>query len=308
MTCFNPRSAYESKDPYDMRIKFSARCDGADLSKPIQVSCGKCIGCLKTKRLNWAIRCMNEASSHTRNCVLNLTFNDKNLPENRSLSQDFIVKFIKKLRDNLYPNKIRYFVAGEYGKQRNRPHYHMLVFGYDFMDKYLWLINDHGTRQYRSNHLEQIWTYGYSTIGEVNMGSCQYIAGYLYKKLHHTEEQENNKYYELTDPNTGQIYNVMFEFATMSRNPGIGNDWYYRIGHKDCKKDYLVNNGHKIGVPRYYRELMKITDNKTYERNKRKRRLDMEKRKKFSKKELQMMEKCEKHNATLFERKGALNA
>lgn len=308
MTCYHPINAYESKDPYDMRIKFSPRQEGADISKPIQVSCGKCIGCLKTKRLNWAVRCMHEASSHSRNCVLNLTFNDEHLPENRSLSKEMMQKWIHKLRDALYPQRFRYFLAGEYGSMHNRPHYHMLVFGYDFIDKKLWSVSKHGTRQYRSDKLETLWTYGFSTIGEVNLGSCQYIAGYLYKKLHHSEEEANNKFYEIVDPNTGEIHEVIFEFATMSRNPGIGNDWFYRVGHKDCKKDYIYNNGHKIGVPRYYRELMKITDNKTYDRNKRKRRLDMERRKKLTDKELKQMEYYEQQKLKTLSKKGVLNA
>jgi hypothetical protein len=56
------------------------------------------------------------------------------LPADGSLDVSHFQKFMKRLRDRIKPLKIRFFHCGEYGDLTRRPHYHALIFGYDFPD------------------------------------------------------------------------------------------------------------------------------------------------------------------------------
>ena len=44
-----------------------------------------------------------------------------------------VQKFLKRLR-KAYKSKLRYFIAGEYGEQTARPHYHMILYGWQPTD------------------------------------------------------------------------------------------------------------------------------------------------------------------------------
>ena len=79
---------------------------------------------------------MHEASLHERNCFLTLTFDDLHLPASGSVNVRDVQLFLKRFRKALtYRNmKIRFFACGEYGDKNLRPHYHLIIFGYDFAD------------------------------------------------------------------------------------------------------------------------------------------------------------------------------
>lgn len=283
-----------SADPTDKRIKFKPK-DGY-IDKPINVPCGKCIGCKKRKSNDWAIRCMHEADIHAKNCVVTLTYDDKHLPLDRSVKKGEVSYFLKQLRKKIAPKRCRFFACGEYGDKNHRPHYHIMLFGYDFPDKMFCGKSDKGSMQYRSEFLEKIWVKGYSSIGDLTYSSARYIAGYLQKKLD-IHELNDEKY--IIWPNYN--YAVSLEFCLMSRRPGIGSYWYEKF-ESDCKKDYLIIDGVKTGVPKYYRDKMKITDEKTYEKNRIERRAHKQNT-------YEENEREEKFNLELTKlRQGALNA
>lgn len=180
-------------------------------------------------------------------CFLTLTYNKENLPENNSVSLREVQLFIKRLRKKISPIKIKFFACGEYGNKKtknNRPHYHIIIMGYDFIDKKYFKHSNSGEILYRSEILEKLWTKGYSSIGEVTFKSAAYVARYTLKKT------KDKKGYEHVDTETGEIKNLAPEFLTMSG--GIGEKWYKKY-KGDTDKDYLLNeNMYKVKVPRYY--------------------------------------------------------
>ena len=79
---------------------------------PIDVPCGQCLGCRLEKSKEWAIRVMNEVRMNEISCFLTLTYNDENLPKGGTLVKKDLQDFWKRLRDRLYPEKLRYSACG----------------------------------------------------------------------------------------------------------------------------------------------------------------------------------------------------
>lgn len=201
--------------------------------KGMQVACGKCIEC-KVKRSNeWAFRIVHECSKYKNNCMVTLTYNDENLPLNGTLVKSDLQKFVKRLRRHIEPLKVRYFACGEYGSKGLRPHYHIILFGFDFEDKFFFKKDKKGSLLYRSPTLEKLWSFGFSSIGEVNLDTAKYCAVYLQKPL-----KDKSK---------------INQFTLMSRNPGIG-----LIDDKYLVSDKVYIDGKYIPTPRYYLDKLSI--------------------------------------------------
>lgn len=191
---------------------------------------------------------------HDESCFITLTFNQANLESRTnpmSLDVTEYQRFMKRLRKR-YGKNIRFFHCGEYGDKNKRPHYHAIIFGMDFEDKVLWSNRD-GNKLYTSAQLEQLWPYGFSTIGDVTFQSAAYVARYIMKK-HKGEGAEDH--YTRWCPETGEGTVVAPEYCTMSRKPGIGYEWLKKYKADVYPHDYVVINEHKVKPPRYYDTLL----------------------------------------------------
>ena len=214
----------------------------------LKVPCGQCRGCRLRKSAEWATRCMHEATLHTDNCFITLTYNDDNLPHDFSLDVTHFQKFMKRLRFHFAPKRIRFFHCGEYGDKFGRPHYHAIIFGLDFDDKVFWTTNN-GFPLYRSKTLDELWPYGFSSIGAVTFESAAYVARYNMKKVNGKKAKEH---YEWIHPITGQIFDRKPEYITMSRRPGIASDWFDRYYNDVYPHDRVIVNGRPLRPPRFY--------------------------------------------------------
>lgn len=243
----------------------------------MQVPCGNCIGCRAARSKEWAIRCMHEASLHDKNCFITLTYNEENLPLYGTLVKAHFQKFMKRLRKANPTKKIRYYMCGEYGDdngQLGRPHFHALLFGFDFQNKYLWEEKD-GKKYYRSKTLEKLWTKGFSNITDVNFKTAAYVARYVMKKIN--GEQAENHYLKV-DKYTGELHPVIPEYNSMSLKPGIAKDWYEQFKSDVFPHDYVVLDGQKQKTPRYYINQLKMEDQETHDKIKLERKKIAKKR------------------------------
>lgn len=195
---------------------------------------------------------------HDASSFLTLTYSDEHLPENYSVSVRTLQLFFKRLRKAL-SGKIRYFACGEYGGQRLRPHYHAIIFGFEFPDKQLWRKTSAGYLTYRSALLDKTWGLGHAEIGTVTVESAGYVARYVTKKL---SGDGAVNYYERMHPGTGEIWKVAPEFAVMSSKPGIGRSWYDQYSGDAFPSDFVTVNGDKRSVPRYYKKLLAASDDR----------------------------------------------
>ena len=244
MPCYHPITGYRSKTVNEngkRPIVFNRNEGYIDM--PVEVPCGRCIGCRLERSKQWAIRCVQEAKMHEKNCFITLTYDQEHLPKDGSLDVTHYQKFMKRLRKHFNNKKVRYFHCGEYGEKLSRPHYHACLFGVDFDDKKLWSVRNNN-KLYRSETLEKLWTFGYSTIGEVTFESAAYIARYVTKKINGDMAEDH---YKGKKP----------EYITMSRRPGIGHDWFTKYIKDVYPNDFvMIRNNIKTKPSRYYDKLL----------------------------------------------------
>jgi len=194
---------------------------------------------------------VHEAHMHENNCFLTLTYNDENLPLDKSIDLVHIQKFIKRLRKKFVTNKqtqIRYFQCGEYGEQFARPHYHICLFNFIFPDETFYKYSNE-IPLYTSQILEKIWGMGFCTIGKLTFESAAYCARYVTKKI---TGKNAEKHYEFIDPETGEIFYPDPEFATMSKVPGLGSTYLTKYQADIYPHDYVIFRGKKMKPPKAY--------------------------------------------------------
>lgn len=254
MTCFYPLDGWRSavrSETGRRRIVFSIK-DGL-VDRPVSVPCGQCIGCRLERSRQWAVRCMHEASLHSDNCFLTLTFDDVHLPHDRSLDVGIFQRFMKRLRKRCGAG-IRFYHCGEYGERYGRPHYHALIFNFDFHDKKIHSVRG-GNSIYVSELLADLWPFGFAVIGDVSFQSSAYVARYIMKKITGDNAAEH---YRLFCPETGEIFDRKPEYTTMSRRPGIGRLWLDQFGSEVLKHDSVIVNGVPARPPRFYDQVFEV--------------------------------------------------
>lgn len=249
MPCYRPLTGFW--DGVGGKVAFSP---SVHAKARLELPCGRCIGCRLERSRQWAVRLTHEAQMHDFSVFVTLTYDDRHLPADRSVSKRELQLFLKRLRQELAPIKIRFFGVGEYGDQTFRPHYHLLLFGVHFADQIRLRDTPSGHPLYRSPTLEKVWKLGHSSFGAVSFDAARYVAGYCVKKISGAKAPEH---YRRVDPFTGEVFQVQPEFALMSLKPGIGRSWYERYGSDVYPSDELVMQGFPGKPPRYYDTLAK---------------------------------------------------
>lgn len=211
-------------------------------------------------------RIVHEASLYDQNSFITLTYRDKadctkhqlenglHVPDDGSLVKSHFQKFMKRLRKKFEGRVIRYYQCGEYGEQLHRPHYHACLFNLEFPDEQLFKNND-GNPLFTSQILEDLWGYGFCTVGQLTAESAAYCARYVTKKV----SGANSHDHYLRCDEYGEAYWLLPEYAEMSRRPGIGKQWYENFKADVYPSDEIPVPGSGVykSVPRYYDELHK---------------------------------------------------
>lgn len=260
MPCFHPLDSFKGLDGLmhfrkkgELPNVFKRRVGSSYVALP----CGQCIGCRLERSRQWAVRCMHEASLHRDNTYITLTYHPDNLPHAESLNYRDFQLFLKRLR-KFAQVPISFYMAGEYGDNLNRPHYHAIIFGYQFKDlKYL-SKTEAGATLYTSADLTNLWGLGYCSVGAVTFESAAYVARYIMKKQ--TKAWNLDGRYESVNKDTGEVSERIPEFNRMSLKPAIGKRWYEKYSKEVFPSDEVITRGKPAKPPKYYDKLLKSTD------------------------------------------------
>lgn len=230
------------------------------------VRCGKCVGCRLDGAKEWAIRCAHEKALHSRSCFVTMTYAPEHLPPGGTLVKRHHQLFLKRVRRDLEPGALRFFLCGEYGDNGGRPHYHALLFGIDFPDQVYWCSSPAGEPLYVSDTLHSMWGMGQCLIGEITEASAAYVARYALKKAGSSKDLSR---YRRVDRETGETWVVAPEYVQMSLGTypggGIGGPWFRRYDEDVFPSDEVVNGGRRSRVPRYYDKLLGLGNPKLLE-------------------------------------------
>lgn len=261
MPCYHPQKGYHANpDRNDGKRGFTKNKVVGYTDRPLTIPCGGCVGCRLDRARDWSIRCLHESKMHPINSYLTLTYAPEHLPSPPSVSPRVLSLFVKRLRQQLNIPGLRFYACGEYGEKLSRPHYHLLLFGYDFPDKRFWKKTKRGDTLYTSKALDKIWGFGHCNLGAVTQASAGYVARYILKKQTGDIARDHYVWYDAA----GHPHKLHDEFNQMSRGSkklntgGIGQSWYDRYGDTDCHDtDCVIGaNGREYPVPAYYDKLL----------------------------------------------------
>ena len=132
-----------------------------------------------------------------------------------------------------------------------------MYFWFQLLRSYLFTRSPAGDPIYRSKVLEELWPFGYSSIGELTFESAAYVARYCMKKI--TGDPADD-HYAFIDPASGETIWRVPEFNKMSLKPGIGASWLEKFKTDVFPHDHVIINGKPVGVPRYYEKLYERID------------------------------------------------
>lgn len=265
MACSSPNLIVEL--PQSDRIKFlgSKQAESYSLHTPFiirhTIPCLKCLDCRVGSKSIWACRIMLEASCWDQNCFITLTYSPESQDSDslnhkhwQQFAKDFRRQFcqaewclispqgraraLKGKRSYVTFKKIKFFMAGEYGDQKGRRHFHAIIFGHAFSDLVdTGRISPRGTPIYTSPSLESVWKKGIVQVGEVNFDSAAYVASYITKKADGSRQVD--RYGDLRP-----------EYGRASQ--GIGATWLKKYFDDVFVRGVVELSDRTLPAPRYF--------------------------------------------------------
>jgi len=170
MSCYKPLPGYK----HGGVVRIGRPPSLLGVRDEMWLPCGKCIGCKLDRARAWSIRIMHEAMCHDEKYFVTFDYapDGRGSPEasgNWSLQYGHFQSFMRRLRkSNLRGSgAVRFFVSGEYGRLRGRPHWHACLFSLRLYDGER-LANG----KFYSGELESLWGHGRCDIGEVTANSA----------------------------------------------------------------------------------------------------------------------------------------
>ena len=188
---------------------------------------------MKRRTSGWSYRLVKEGDRSKTALFITLTYNTDTVPITKkgymNLDKKDVQKFMKRLR-KLSNEKLKYYACGEYGTQKMRPHYHIIMFNANAeMVNRAWALDN--------KNIGNIY------IGTVNEASIGYTLKYMTKQgkipIHKNDDRQK-------------------EFSLMSK--GLGSNYLTEQmikWHKDDLKTRMyvpMKDNKKIAMPRYYKD------------------------------------------------------
>lgn len=260
MPCYHPIPARITPDRGKKRVEIHPTGEPSHW-----LPCGKCLGCREIKQQELSLRLKHEAKFTENNHFLTLTYDEEHEPS--GLDKRELQNFWKRLRKKLEvqtmvtKNTLKYLACGEYGDKRQRPHYHAAALNLPLNNLKQW-----DKENKTSELLTETWGNGIVTVSELTDLRIDYVAGYVLKKAGYKKQYYTTKpTYIIEDDGTisGEWREILQEpYRDMSK--GLGKKWIEKYA-TDVQHGYVKNKGAKHTIPRYYREIIKSTNEKLHQ-------------------------------------------
>lgn len=192
------------------------------------VPCGKCLGCLRTRQMQYAFRMEWEALDPRNKDIkfITLTYASEYLPLDNELSKGELQHFVRRLKRYLNDKvTIRYFLCGEHGSPvfTERAHYHGILFCSDYVP---------------NSVISRAWPFGRVDVSSPSLQRFGYVAKYSLKQLGDGSERW-----------------IQPPFMLVSNTLGF----YFLQRHGDfCRKNlinsWLNGSGYPVVLPRVFME------------------------------------------------------
>lgn len=207
---------------------------------------------------DWTLRCVHESQMWPDNSFVTLTYGDGKLPENESLDHRDFQLFLKKLRKKYRHKTIRYYMAGEYGDQKGRPHYHACIFNHGFRENRTPQGKSKtGHLYYTQPDLTALWPHGFATVQDFCAETASYCARYIMQLVMGREQKQAYTRYNAD----GTTYMLKPPYNEMSTKPGLGESWFQKYHQTDVyNHDKVIHNGTTRRPPKYYDKLLERID------------------------------------------------
>lgn len=161
--------------------------------------------------------------------------------------------WLKRIRKEVHPASLRYFLCGEYGHEGQRefnPHYHVALFGFPSCDFFpgitpVDLYQRSKCTCWPCSTVRDSWKWGKTDVGTLTKDSASYISSYVTKKMTAKTSDVQLEYLRDRHP----------EFARMSLKPGIGasamEDVVAALPPGSAAPDVLRSGGRNQPLGRY---------------------------------------------------------
>lgn len=264
----------------------------------VDLKCRNCIGCRGDRARDISLRASHEARMASASCFLTLTYDRRSLPvisstltaegQRQALERPVTVQpyggslrrrdvelFVKRLRKHLdshYGVSVRAYIVGEYGERTQRPHYHALLWGFDFEHDRKREGSSHGGYpMWSSKLLDELWGQGMCRINEMGQEVAQYAAKYALKSL--------GVKHELRRLRDGSIVEVEPPFDSLPHGKALGVPFLDRYWSDVFPRGLVVlRGGVELPAPLAYMKVCKEREPATFERIVEERRREAAKR------------------------------
>lgn len=221
-------------------------------SYSIPLNCGKCPYCKKRRVSSWVFRLLEEEKVSSSSHFVTLTYDTRHIPISKkgrmTLNKKDWQLFMKRLR-NTQSEKIRYYMAGEYGTKNYRPHYHAIIFNLQDINAVQEAWQAHEPLTGKKSQIGSIY------IGTVSGASIAYTAKYIDKDKQIPAYKGDDR---------------VPEFSLMSNKLGLNylTPQIVKWHKSDLSRMYCtLQGGIKIAMPKYYRDRIFTEDEKEQQRD-----------------------------------------
>lgn len=218
----------------------------------VATGCGNCMECRQQYARDWQVRLLEDVRHNKNGKFVTLTFSDESIKkisrkikglEGYNLDNEIATYAVRHFYERYrkkYKKSLRHWLVTELGHENTENiHLHGII----------WCDND-------LNEIEKFWKYGWvwkgketehGIINYVNEQTTNYITKYI------TKIDDDHKEYKpkvLASKGIGKAY--------LDRDDAKRN----KFKDKDTKEYYTTRTGHKLALPKYYRNKLYTDDEK----------------------------------------------